>query len=340
MEYLKSLILGIHFSPEYVFQDVRAAVNSIHRSQILHKQIVQSIDDYLLPIKDDVNAYNQFNSSSIYIKEFLMRLNKSGKKVFLITNSPYWFVNFGMQSLCGSDWTNLFDLIICNARKPDFFTSKSKQFRRFNLFKNSKSWEKVSKFKKGEVYYEGNLFEMMEQTGWMHHEVLYFGDHIYGDLAEPFLKHGWRTGAILNEVEYEVTVMNRKDFQRNYIWLNVLEKLIEKAMFLETSSNEENEEVNDPMNSLSPLELRRLWLNEREEVKKIAKTAFNPYFGSVFRSYNNPSFFSRRLSRFADIYTSNVTNLLNYPIDYQFIPRRIDLAHEMPNKLNLELEFN
>jgi len=33
--------------------------------------------------------------------------------------------------------------------------------------------------------------------------VLYFGDHIYGDLAEPFLKHGWRTGAIINEIEFE-----------------------------------------------------------------------------------------------------------------------------------------
>jgi HAD superfamily 5'-nucleotidase-like hydrolase len=187
---------GIHFTPEYIFHDVHEAVNSIHRNQILHKKIAQSIDDYLLPVSDESNVNK---SRSIYIKEFLYRLNKNGKSVFLITNSPYWFVNFGMQALCGSDWTNLFDVIICNARKPYFFSSRTKPFRQFNIKTNSKSWERVKTFKKSNIYYEGNLFEMLEHTGWIHNQILYFGDHIYGDLAEPFLKHGWRTGAILNE---------------------------------------------------------------------------------------------------------------------------------------------
>jgi HAD superfamily 5'-nucleotidase-like hydrolase len=168
---------NIHFNPEYIFMDVNAAINTLHRNQILHKNIVQSIDDYLLPIS------NSESSSSLFVKEFLERLNKSGKNTFLITNSPYWFVNFGMQSLLGSDWTNLFDLIICSARKPHFFQAKSKPFRQFNMSTNSKSWEKVTQFKKNEVYYEGNLFEMLEKTGWHRNSVLYFGDHIYGDLG-------------------------------------------------------------------------------------------------------------------------------------------------------------
>lgn len=58
-------------------------------------------------------------------------------------------------------------------------------------------------FEKSNIYYEGNLFELIKYTEWPRHQVLYFGDHIYGDLAEPFLKHGWRTGAIINEIEYE-----------------------------------------------------------------------------------------------------------------------------------------
>ena len=89
---------NIQFTPEYIFHDIHDAVNSLHHTELLHKRIVQSIDDYLFPIG---NSENPVDSSSIYIKEFLMRLNKSGKKVFLITNSPYWFVNFGMTSLCG-----------------------------------------------------------------------------------------------------------------------------------------------------------------------------------------------------------------------------------------------
>ncbi len=75
---------NVQFTPEYIFQDVREAINSIHRNQALHRNIAQSIDDYLLPI------VNSTSSSSVHVKEFLTRLKKNGKNIFLITNSPYW----------------------------------------------------------------------------------------------------------------------------------------------------------------------------------------------------------------------------------------------------------
>lgn len=58
------------------------------------------------------------------------------------------------------------------------------------------------------------------------------------------------------------------------------------------------------------------------------KSIFNPYFGSVFRTYNNPTYFSRRLTRYADIYTAKLPNLLHYPLTYTFYPRRNHLPHE------------
>lgn len=329
---------NIQFNPEYIFADIRSAIDTLHRNQILHMKIVQSIDDYLLPNTLDDNN-NSTMSSSIYIKEFLERLIKNNKNIFLITNSPFWFVNYGMISLCGPDWTNLFDLVICNARKPDFFTSKNKPFREFNYQTNSKSWERITSFKKNNIYYEGNLFDMLKHTGWIRNQVLYFGDHIYGDLAEPFLKHGWRTGAIINEIEHEVSIMNKLEYQRRFCWLVNLEQLIEKSMFL--LDDDDNTYARDPLVENSHLfkmtanEIRAALLKERETLKDYSKSSFNPHFGSIFRSYNNPSFFTRRLSRFADIYTSNVTNLLDYPIDCHFMPRRTDLAHEMQNKLDI-----
>ncbi len=148
----------IHFNPEYIFADIRDAIESLHRNQILHGRIVSDIDQYLMPNSElDASSNNSTISSSIYIKEFLERLVKNRKNIFLITNSPYWFVHRGMSSLCGPDWTNLFDLVICNARKPDFFTSKNKPFRQFNAYTNSKSWEQVNSFKKNNIYYEGKL---------------------------------------------------------------------------------------------------------------------------------------------------------------------------------------
>ena len=39
------------------------------------------------------------------------------------------------------------------------------------------------------------------------------------------------------------------------------------------------------------------------------KVQYNPFFGSIFRTQQNPTCFSRRLFRVADVYTSRVTNL-------------------------------
>lgn len=42
--------------------------------------------------------------------------------------------------------------------------------------------------------------QLQELTGWRGHQVLYFGDHPYSDLADVTLEHGWRTGAIITEL--------------------------------------------------------------------------------------------------------------------------------------------
>lgn len=42
------------------------------------------------------------------------------------------------------------------------------------------------------------------------------------------LRHGWRTGAIIPELEKEITIINSKEFKDALRWLVSLEKLIEK----------------------------------------------------------------------------------------------------------------
>lgn len=72
----------------------------------------------------------------------------------------------------------------------------------------------------------------------------------------------------------------------------------------------------------------KLWMKERDDLRFATKNVFNKQFGSVFRTYNNPTYFSRRLFRFADIYTSNITNLLQYSVEHTFYPRRGVMPHE------------
>lgn len=62
----------------------------------------------------------------------------------------------------------------------------------------------------------------------------------------------------------------------------------------------------------------------------MTKNLFNPQFGSIFRTCHNPTYFSRRLSRFSDIYMASLSCMLNYDLSYTFYPRRTPLQHEAP----------
>ena len=46
------------------------------------------------------------------------------------------------------------------------------------------------------------------------------------------MKHGWRTGAIIPELEHEISCSNSKQYKRSLQWMLALEKLIQKYQVL------------------------------------------------------------------------------------------------------------
>ncbi|KAL5004234.1 hypothetical protein ScPMuIL_017690 [Solemya velum] len=290
---------NIPYDPEYVFYDVRTAVQSVHSSGLLGEKIMENIGQYL--------------KKGPEVRQVLERLSGAGKKIFLITNSGFTFVDAGMKYVVGEDWMELFDVVIANARKPKFFNESTRPFRVYDPKTRSDFWDRVQCLEKGKVYQQGNFYLLRQMTGWNGSKVLYFGDHVYSDLADPSLKHGWRTGAIIPELENEIVKINSPDFKSAVHWLNVLQELIEE---IQCDSSPESRI------------LTQQWLNERNQLRQFTKTQFNPYFGSLFRTYHNPTYFSRRLSRFADLYTSDLVNLLQYSVNHTFYPRRLALPHE------------
>ena len=91
----------------------------------------------------------------------------------------------------------------------------------------------------------------------------------------------------------------------------------------------------------------------RKHIKTTIKQlddAYNPYFGSLFRSGNKHSQFSMQVMRYADLYTcktrfiwidlftictDDVMNLLNYPLFYHFSGTNLPLSHEYVEKSEL-----
>ena len=88
----------------------------------------------------------------------------------------------------GSDWKDLFDIVIFFARKPSFFHS-NRPFWRLdgpNEVESFLGWEDLES---GEYYSQGNwkdLNELLEYcTEWEPTTCLYFGDNVLQDVLAP-----------------------------------------------------------------------------------------------------------------------------------------------------------
>jgi len=185
---------------------------------------------------------------------FFKRLKDSNKEIFIITNSPFHFVNAGMSYLLGPDWRNYFDVVIAAAKKPAFFVEGMRPFRELNIDENMQRWGPVKKLEKGKIYLEGNLLELQRLKDWKGENVLYFGDHPYSDLADVTLNYCWRTGAIIWELDHEIDCLNSEDFMETIGWLQILQGLIESCQSYEDASSRE---------------VIKCWENERDQLRSV-----------------------------------------------------------------------
>nr|XP_057932079.1 5'-nucleotidase domain-containing protein 3 isoform X2 [Doryrhamphus excisus]XP_057932080.1 5'-nucleotidase domain-containing protein 3 isoform X2 [Doryrhamphus excisus]XP_057932081.1 5'-nucleotidase domain-containing protein 3 isoform X2 [Doryrhamphus excisus] len=289
---------NIDYEPVHLYKDVKEAIRDVHVKGIMYRAVEADIGKYI--------CYGEQSQA------VLKKLSEHGKKMFLITNSPFDFVDRGMNYIVGRDWRDLFDVVIVQADKPSFFNDRRKPFRRVTD-KDALLWDRIHRLEKGQIYKQGNLYEFLRLTGWSGSKVLYFGDHIYSDLADLTLKHGWRTGAIIPELRKEIKIMNTEQYAHMMSWMQALTGLIEEMQVYRDAASQSVVEE---------------WIREREAMRPHTKDMFNPQFGSLFRTYHNPTYFSRRLSRFADIYMASISCLLNYDFQHTFFPRRTPLQHE------------
>lgn len=289
--------MGLAYEPESLYYDVNkcigAAHASFHSETKANPQLFLHRDPKLVPL--------------------LERLQQKGKKIFLITNSPFDTVDAGMSYMVGPAWREHFDVVVVQAGKPRFFTNNSQPFRQLDTERSVFHWHQVSALEKGRIYAGGTISHFQQLTGWRGGRVMYFGDHLAADLADVTMHHGWKTAAVIRELEQEIKNMNEDEFKWGVNWQQVLMSLIEDHQAVEDEKAKQVIEA---------------WKEEVRGTQASLRNMFNPNFGSTFRSHNNPTYFSRKLFRFSDIYTSRVTNLMEYGVNHSFYPRRGVLPHE------------
>ncbi|XP_031562087.1 cytosolic purine 5'-nucleotidase-like isoform X2 [Actinia tenebrosa] len=291
---------------ESIHEDVRAAVDWVHIKGTLKQITVENLDTYV--IKDPL------------LPKLLDRMKQCKRKCFILTNSGYSYTDKIMEFLLedkdGSNsqrhWTSYFDYVVVDARKPLFF-DKGTALRQVDAETGTLSIGRYSgALKQGHIYSGGSSDVFCQLVGAQGKDVLYIGDHIFGDILKSKKQQGWRTYLVIPELTQELEVwQSRQDVFCNLRDLDIT--LGETYKHLDSTTTEQPD--------ISEI---------KRKIKEATQTMEKCYgcMGSLLRSGSRQTFFASQVMRYADLYASSCVNLLHYPFSYLFRAPAQLMPHE------------
>lgn len=332
---LVDLLDGGKLAPGLGYRDlytaVRQALDATHLEGELKREILKEPERYVVLDSELPRA--------------LLELRRAGKQLVLITNSE-WFYTKQMMSyafdrfLPQGSWRELFDMVIVQARKPDFFSATAPVFRLVD--EREHYTPHAGPLVRGDVYLGGHARLVESSLGVAPDHILYLGDHIFADVLVSKDLLRWRTALIVRELEQELEQLTA--FRGEQAELDRLMRT--KACYEHELSHQRtlllNHEGTDKKMSVSELQekvhLLKLRLADLDrQVARLARRSaelLNVRWGPLMRAGNDKSHLARQIERYADVYMSRVSNLLAYtPFAYLRAPRVA-----MPHELELQLD--
>ncbi|EFA86803.1 putative 5'-nucleotidase [Heterostelium album PN500] len=166
---------------------------------------------------------------------WLKDLKSRGCRVCLITNSKSEYTHLLMTYAYGPDFQSIFDIIIADAKKPEFFRKPAKFYDLGgNYFPKELTEEMLVdavEFNTPTVYHNGSVQTLIEavrrHSNKENISFCYVGDHLIGDVSAPKQHCKWMTIAIVEEIEdeEEIVVLQKKTagfeskgIGKNYEW--------------------------------------------------------------------------------------------------------------------------
>lgn len=338
-----------------LFTDIRECIDLAHRDGSILGSILADLPKYVLRDPD--------------LGSTLHKLRSSGKKLFLLTNSRAAYTDQMMTYLLGDSlreyphWRNYFDYVVTAAGKPGFFTKRSP----FEVVMDDGTTQPATSFERGKVYAGGNIVDFAAELGVQGDQVLYVGDHIYGDVLRAKKDTAWRTAMIIQEMGVEMRVLaehaetldriDQIEQQRENLSLSLRErqsalKRIEREMSVARDRDAQVSLLpadggeNEDGRSLSPIaltdlrELHRRGIDrvrtklislgeELDELEARVDQAFHPFWGALFKSGAEVSIFGDQVEEYACLYTDRVSNFLHYSPMHYFRSPRDRMPHEL-----------
>jgi HAD superfamily 5'-nucleotidase-like hydrolase len=312
---------------ERAYHELRSILNRTHMEGRLKAEIIA-----------DPQRYVQTDPA---IGRTLEDLKASGKRLLLITNSE-WFYTREMMRIAvdpflehHESWREVFDIVIVGARKPSFFSQSNPSFRVVDdalghLEPNLGSLEG------GQAYLGGNARQVEEALSLTGEEILYVGDHIFADVHVSKAMLRWRTALVVRELEAELQALETFKPEQEKLTRMMHEKENLEDAFSQLRIEMTRLDWARAADDDSPKERIRVLKREMKKLRErllaldanIAPIARahgklgNDRWGLLFRAGNDKSHLARQIERYADIYTSRVSNfLLETPFVYLRSPR-------------------
>ncbi len=273
----------------------------------------------------------------------LLDQKQAGKRLLLITNSGWKYsrsmMTYALDRYLPADmtWRDLFDITIVSARKPDFFASRSPFFE---VVDEERGWLRpASGLETGGAYVGGNAQAVEQFLSLQGREILYVGDHIFGDVHVTKKLLRWRTALVLRELEKEIADTEAfADQQRQLTDLMAEKERLEYELCQLRLIDLRRESSYGPPSTMSDDEVKvanaalRARLRELDQqiapLAKLSSELSHPLWGLLLRAGNDKSLLTRQLERSADIYTSRVSNFL-YQTPYAYLrSRRTPMPHD------------
>jgi HAD superfamily 5'-nucleotidase-like hydrolase len=313
-----------------LFQDIRQAIDTIHADGSLKDAILADLPRYLP--RDPRLALA------------LERMALGGRRLLLITNSEWFYTDavcsyLFEDSLSGlGSWRELFDLVVVQSGKPGFFR-KATPF--VELDDEGREIGEVEVPRWGGLYKGGSREHLMRLLDAPGEQVLYIGDHIYGDVVSSKLSSTWRTALVVTELEEEL--VTRRNLAQDLHHLDVLRaEVIRLGQRMDDLGDvlvlfkEANGRRDGPAPALDPTrdllsDLKKEHRVMRRQVGRLQgriSRAINPYWGSLFKQGDSKSLFGSQVHDFACVYTSQVANFASYGTNHYFRVLHDTMIHE------------
>lgn len=309
---------GILPGYETVAVDLLSSVDTVHAAGHLKRYIAQHLPDY---IHQDPNLVKG-------LKQYIQH----GKKIFIVTNSDYAYTKLLLDYAinpfleAGEHWSDLFEYVITLSDKPRFFYDKLR-FLKIDPETGNMS-NQHGPLNPG-IYQGGSANQFTQHLHLRGDEILYIGDHIYGDILRLKKDCNWRTGLVVEELGSEIQAQAQTQPLEQEIQQKMAQKetLEQEFVALQSQMPQSNSDSDTRLHAIHDQILEI----DRQVSLLIAKqdTFFNPNWGRIFRAGAEESYFAYQVERYACIYMEKLSDLLNVsPYTYFRAHKRL-LAHDI-----------